>query len=166
MSTPKDFADYCCELLIRIGPCSAKRMFSGWGLSLDGLNVAIVVDLGAGDTLWLKADDSTRSRFEAAGCTRFSYGMRRGDTVVERSMNYYAAPEDAMDSPDAMAPWARMALASALAARAAKVPRKGTGQAAKTTKTPTTVAKKPPARTTAPAAARRATAPRRSGSQG
>lgn len=124
MSTPKDFADYCCELLASIGPCAPKRMFSGWGLSLDGLSVAIVVDLGAGDTLWLKADDETRGRFEAAGCARFSYGMRKGDTVVERSMNYYAAPEDAMDSPDAMAPWARMALESALAARAAKVPRK------------------------------------------
>ena len=38
-------------------------------------------------------------------------------------MNYYSAPEDAMDSPDAMAPWARMALDSAVAARMA--PAKG-----------------------------------------
>ncbi len=166
MSTPKDFAAYCCELLASVGPCTPKRMFSGWGLSLDGLSVAIVVDLGAGDTLWLKADDTTRGRFEAAGCARFSYGMRKGDAVVERSMNYYAAPEDAMDSPDAMAPWARMALESALAARAAKVPRKAAaprkkGAAAK--KPPAASApKKPAARKAAP----RATTPRRPRTQG
>ena len=46
-------------------------MFGGWGLSVDGLTVAIVTDLGDGDTFWLKADADTLTRFEAAGCKRF-----------------------------------------------------------------------------------------------
>ena len=118
----RDFADYCCELLASAGPCKAKRMFGGWGISIDGLTIAIVTDLGSGDKLWLKADDETRGRFEAVGCARFAYGMRHGKdgATVERSMNYYSAPEDAMDAPHAMAPWARLALENALKARLGK----------------------------------------------
>ena len=120
MPTPRDFADFCCELLSSLGSVHAKRMFGGWGLSMEGLTVAIVADLGDGDTLWLKADDESRPSFEAAGCKRFSYPMRRGSETRIQSMNYYSAPEDAMDSAHAMAVWARLALQSAVAARAAK----------------------------------------------
>ena len=122
MPTPRDFADYCCELLSSLGRVQAKRMFGGWGLSINGLTVAIVTDLGDGDTLWLKADADTLARFEAVGCKRFSYPMRRGSETRMQSMNYYSAPEDAMDSADTMATWARLALQAAVAARAAKPP--------------------------------------------
>lgn len=107
------FADYCCELLASTGPCVAKRMFGGWGLSTDGLTLAIIADLGAGERLYLKASDDTRAQFEAAGCARFVYEAK-GKSV---GMNYYSAPEDAMDSAHAMAPWARLALECALKAR-------------------------------------------------
>lgn len=117
MAPRSDFADYCCELLASAGRCKARRMFGGWGVSADGLTIALLVDLGSGEKLWLKADADTRHRFEAAGCARFTYDMRQGDAVVARSMNYYSAPEDAMDSAHAMAPWARLALDSALKAR-------------------------------------------------
>ena len=120
MPTPRDFADFCCELLSSLGRVQAKRMFGGWGLSVEGMTVAIVADLGDGDTLWLKADDLSRADFEAAGCKRFSYPMRRGGETRMQSMNYYSAPEDAMDSAHAMAAWARLALQSAVAAHAAK----------------------------------------------
>jgi DNA transformation protein and related proteins len=110
------FADYCCELLATQGVCVAKRMFGGWGISTDGLTLAIIADLGDGEKLWLKADDQVRSRFEAAGCERFVY---HGKTKTS-SMGYYTAPEEAMDSADAMRQWARLALESALRARTAK----------------------------------------------
>lgn len=122
MPTQSGFPDYCCELLSSLGSCTAKRMFGGWGISIDGLTVAILTDLGSGDKLWLKADEQTRGRFEAQGCERFTYAMRQGDATVSRSMGYYSAPEDAMESPHAMAPWARLALDSALRARATKKP--------------------------------------------
>ena len=124
MPANRDFADYCCELLASVGPCTAKRMFGGWGLSIDGLTIALVADLGAGEKLWLKADDETRGHFEAAGCGRFIYPMRKGDEMVSRSMNYYSAPDDAMDSAHAMAPWARLALDNALKARLAPAKRR------------------------------------------
>ena len=117
MAAKSDFPDYCCELLASVGPCQARRMFGGWGISLDGLTIAWVLDLGSGEKLWLKADADTRHRFEAAGCARFTYDIHKDGATLSRSVNYYSAPEDAMDSAHAMAPWARLALDSALKAR-------------------------------------------------
>jgi DNA transformation protein and related proteins len=118
MPTPKnaDFATYCCELLRSAGPCVAKRMFGGYGISTGGLTIAILTDLGSGEKLWLKGDSLTRGQYEAAGCQIFSYPAKG----VARSMNYFSAPEEALDSPEAMRPWAALALDCALRARLAK----------------------------------------------
>ena len=130
MGAKHDFADYCCELLASLGPVSAKRMFGSWGLSLDGSMIAIVSDRGAGEKLWLKVSDATREHFEIAHCERFSYNSHKAGEAIVRDMNYYSAPEDAMDSVHAMAPWARLALAAALAARQASAKRSPAGQRA------------------------------------
>jgi DNA transformation protein len=118
--THSEFAQYCCELLSRTGPCTAKRMFGGWGISTDGLTIAIIADLGTGEKLWLKANDDNRHQWEAAGCERFTYASTKDGEPVSRGMNYYSAPEEAMDSAHAMATWARLALQAALSAKAAK----------------------------------------------
>jgi DNA transformation protein len=88
-------------------------MFGGYGISVEGLTLAILADLGQGERLWLKADAQTRAVFEAAGCQRFTY-LAKGKA---RSMDYYSAPDDAMESARDMTPWARLALQAALAAR-------------------------------------------------
>ena len=132
MPTNTDFANYCCDLLASAGRCTPKRMFGGFGISTDGLTIAILADLGDGEKLWMKGDDSTRARYEAAGCEIFTYPMKG----VPRSMNYFSSPEEAMDSPDAMRPWAALALSCALQARAAKKlpkPKKVAAKAAKKT---------------------------------
>lgn len=91
-------------------------MFGGWGISVDGLSVAILADLGQGDVLWLKADEHNRAEFEAAGCARFTY-LAKGQT---KSMNYYGAPAEAMESLALMRPWAKLAWDAALRANAKK----------------------------------------------
>lgn len=121
MPTPDhDFAHYCCELLSSAGPCTAKRMFGGFGISTDGLTIAIIADLGTGQTLWLKASEATRGLFEAEGCARFTYPVKG----VPKSMNYYAAPAEALESPGLMLPWARLALEAAVQARAKVKPKR------------------------------------------
>lgn len=110
---PDEFAQYCCELLSAAGPCRARRMFGGYGISTDGLTLGLLADLGQGETLWLKAGPDTRSLFEAAGCERFTYQVKG----KARSLGYYSAPAEAMESAREMAPWARLALQAALAAR-------------------------------------------------
>ena len=124
MAISKDFADYCCELLSGVGQATAKRMFGGWGIYVEGLSIAWLIDLspkGAGNNekLYLKASDATRAQYEAAGCQRFIYDAKG----VEKSVNYYAAPDEAMESPDAMLPWARLAFSCALEAKAKAKPK-------------------------------------------
>ena len=120
----RDFANHCCDLLSSAGACEVRPMFGGWGISTDGCNIAIVADLGTGDTLWLKADDANRGAYEAAGCERFSY-MAQG---VRRSVNYYSAPAEAMEDAQVMAPWALQALECALRARSARKGRPRTSE--------------------------------------
>ena len=99
--------------------------------------MAILADLGGGDTLWLKANEETAPRFLAAGCERFSYGSKTGT----RGINYYSAPPDAMESPALMLPWGRLALEAALQARKPVPAKKAATK--KTTAKKTTPAKRP-----------------------
>ena len=107
-----EFVAHCMELLGSVGSVRARRMFGGHGLYVDDLFVALI----ASETLYLKADALTRPAFEAAGCAPFCYDSA-GQSV---SLGYFSAPEEAMESPPAMQPWARHALAAALRAKAAK----------------------------------------------
>ena len=107
-----DFVDYVMELLGPFGTVVARRMFGGHGVFLDGLMFAIA----SADTLYLKADEMNRIEFEQAGCEIFSYA-RKGRRAT---LNFFRAPEDAMESPELMLPWARTAYAAALRANAKK----------------------------------------------
>ena len=109
MSAQADFAAYCTELLAPAGEVRCKRMFGGYGLYVDDLFVAIVT----GDTLYLKADEASQHRFQAAGGRRFEY-TRAGKP---QGANFWTVPAGAMDSPVLMRPWARLALAAARRAR-------------------------------------------------
>ncbi len=121
MAAPQnEFVNHCLDLLASTGPCVAKRMFGGWGISTGGLTLAIIADLGDGERLWLKADATTRAAFVAQGCTRFTY-LVNGQP---KSMDYYAAPEDTVESAALMRPWGQLALDAAVRAQAAKKPKK------------------------------------------
>lgn len=112
----KELLDHCLELLAPLGALRSRRMFGGFGIYVDDLFIALI----AFDQLFLKADAQTRPLFEAAGCTPFRY-EREGQVM---SLGYFAAPEDAMESPPLMADWGRLAIAAALRARAAAKPKR------------------------------------------
>lgn len=125
MTISKDFADYCCELLSGVGQATAKRMFGGWGISVDGVTIAIIADLspkgtGSNEMLYLKVDEQTKQRFEAEGGQRFEMTSKDGKLM---GMNYYTTPDETMESPDAMLPWARLALHCALQVKAKAKPK-------------------------------------------
>ncbi len=125
MAISKDFADYCCELLSSVGEPVAKRMFGGWGISVEGVTIAVIADLtpkgtGSNEKLYLKVDEVTRQRFEAAGGQRFEMTSKDGKRM---GMNYFTTPDETLESPDAMLPWARLALNAALDAKAKAKPR-------------------------------------------
>jgi DNA transformation protein and related proteins len=107
-----EFIAYCLELLATAGPPRVRRMFGGHGFYVDDVFIAIA----AAERLYLKVDAQTRPRFEAAGCQPFVYSAQGSEV----SLGYFSAPDDAMESPPLMQPWARLALEAALRARAAK----------------------------------------------
>lgn len=140
MSDPA-FIQHCLELLAPLGASRARRMFGGHALYVDDLCIALVIR----DVFYLKVDDAHRAAFEAAHGRPFTYETRAGK---RHSLSYYTVPEEAMESPHEMTPWARKALSAAVAARARTLPKK---------RAPT----RPPAKTAGkavkPAARKRAT---------
>ncbi|HEY5803706.1 MAG TPA: TfoX/Sxy family protein [Lysobacter sp.] len=94
------------DLLDGLGSVTTRGMFGGHGVYLDGALIGVVIDEG----LYLKVDAETRLHFEAAGSEPYVYlGQRRPIT-----MSYWSAPDTAMESPQAMKPWAELARAAAL----------------------------------------------------
>jgi DNA transformation protein len=113
----KGFVNHCLELLSPLGSTSSRRMFGGHALYIDGLCMALIIQ----DTLYLKVDEANRAQFERAGCRPFTYAGKNDEVHV---MSYWTAPEEAMESPAEMLPWARRGLAAAVAARAKTPPAK------------------------------------------
>jgi DNA transformation protein len=74
------------------------------------------VGLEVAGTLYLKTDAQTRQAFADARGQPFVYDGK-GQPVT---MSYWTPPEEAMDSPEAMRPWARLALEATLRAEAVK----------------------------------------------
>ncbi len=125
MSTPADqFVAHCLELLEPVGNVRSRRMFGGHGIYIDDLFVAIV----AFDRLYLKADGWTRAHFERSDCEPFVYDRKQSAV----SLGYWSAPDQAMESPALMRPWARLALEAALRSRAAKAPAAPKGVSSRT----------------------------------
>jgi DNA transformation protein and related proteins len=85
------FVLHACELLSCLGPCKATRMFGGYGLSVDGMNVGII----AWDTLYLKTHVTTEPQWLASGSKPFVYEAK-GKTM---KLNYCTPPEEALESP-------------------------------------------------------------------
>ena len=111
-----EFVSHLLDMLESLGPVSAKRMFGGHGIYLDGLMFALVAD----DTLYLKVDDETRDAFLAARLEPFSYA-KQGKIY---QLSYHAAPADALEDSELMRDWARKAVGAAMRAAQTKKARK------------------------------------------
>lgn len=110
-NTP-DFVDHLIEVMRAAGRAvDARRMFGGHGLYAEGLFFGIVDD----DVVYLRADEGNRAEFDALGLPPFEYRTKGG---TGRAMGYRRAPDDALESAEAMRPWMRSALGAALRATA------------------------------------------------
>ena len=89
------------------GEVTARRMFGGTGLYKDGVMFALV----AGDTLYLKTDDTTRTDFKAEGLAPFSYETKDGKRALT---SYWQAPERCLDDAEEMTLWCGKAIEAAL----------------------------------------------------
>jgi DNA transformation protein len=118
--------DFLIDLFSDFGPVTIRPMFSGFGISADGINFALALRAG----LYFRADEETIPRFEAEGSTPFQY-QTRAKTVTVNS--YWQLPARLFDDSEELSGWARAALAAAQRAALRKRPkaRKGTKPAAK-----------------------------------
>ena len=129
--------DFLIDLFSDFGPVTIRRMFSGFGISVDGTNFALALRAG----LYFRADEQTIPQFEAEGSKPFQYQTRARTVTVN---SYWQLPARLFDDPEELSGWARAALAAAQRAALRKRPRtakKATG-AAKRTSTKKTVSKK------------------------
>lgn len=112
LADEKEFTAYVVDLMQSIGPVSARRMFGGYGIFLDGLMFALIAD----GSLYLKADPESRDRFLSSGLEAFTYS-KKGKQI---SLSYYQAPLEALEDGEQMKEWANLAFGCALKAAAGK----------------------------------------------
>ena len=98
--------DFLIDLFADFGPVTIRRMFSGFGISVDGVNFALALRAG----LYFRADETTIPQFEAEGSKPFQY-QTRAKTVTVNS--YWQLPARLFDDSEDLSVWARAALAAA-----------------------------------------------------
>lgn len=117
--------DFLQELFAEFGPVTVRRMFSGYGVSVEGTNFALVLR----GSVYFRVDDQNRPQFEDAGSKPFQYDAR-GKVVTVGS--YWQLPDRLYDDPEELAQWARGSLAAAERAAAAKRARRPRAKVGKT----------------------------------
>ncbi len=105
MASKPEFRDHVLDLLAPLGPVTARRMFGGFGIYLDGVMFALIAD----DVLYLKVDDRTRPDYEAAGSTPFR-PRHKGKPFP---LPDWEAPIAALEHGDELSDWANGALGAA-----------------------------------------------------
>jgi DNA transformation protein and related proteins len=108
--------DFLIDLFSDFGPVTIRPMFSGFGISADGINFALALRAG----LYFRADEATIPQFEAEGSQPFQY-QTRAKTVTVNS--YWQLPARLFDDPEELTGWARAALAAAQRAAIRKRPK-------------------------------------------
>ncbi len=135
--------DFLTELFSAFGPVTLRRMFSGYGISADGVNFALALRSG----VYLRADETNIPQLEAEGSKPFQYQQRRSGKVVTVN-SYWELPARLFDDSEELAGWARAALAAAQRAAVNKRPRsrKTAPKKRATSGKPTAKARKPTAK--------------------
>jgi DNA transformation protein and related proteins len=120
--------EFLIDLFSDFGPVTIRPMFSGFGISVDGVNFAMALRAG----LYFRADDETIPDFEAEGSKPFQY-QTRAKTVMVNS--YWQLPARLFDDTEELSRWARAALGAAQRAALKKRPRARKAVKTKATKT-------------------------------
>ena len=108
--------DFLIDLFADFGPVTIRRMFSGFGISADGINFALALRGG----LYLRADEASIPCFEAEGAKPFQYQTRTKTVTVG---SYWQLPARLYDDSEELTEWARVALAAAQRAALRKRPK-------------------------------------------
>ena len=107
--------EFLTDLFADFGPVTIRPMFSGFGISVDGVNFALALRAG----LYFRADEATIPQFEAEGSKPFQYQTRARTVMVN---SYWQLPARLFDDAEELSQWARAALGAAERAALKKRP--------------------------------------------
>jgi len=116
--------EFLIDLFADFGPVTIRKMFSGYGISADGINFALALRAG----LFFRADAATIPDFEAEGSKPFQYSTRAKTVTVN---SYWELPARLFDDSEDLVRWARAALAAAQRAKVKRPKKKAAGRPAK-----------------------------------
>ncbi|MDJ0705380.1 MAG: TfoX/Sxy family protein [Leptolyngbyaceae cyanobacterium MO_188.B28] len=115
-SDKQRFRDQVVSRLNTVAPVTARGMFGGYGLYLEGVMFALI----AYKTLYFKVDDENRADYLAAETGPFIYN--RNGKLIE--MSYYQLPDAVFEDVEALAEWVQKAHAAARRSKQKKSKRK------------------------------------------
>ena len=115
MSSKSPFCAEVVDRLNQVGAVTARAMFGGYGLYLEGTMFALI----AYDRLYFKVDDGNRNDYLAAGMAPFTYEGK--DKPIQ--MSYYQLPDAVFADVAELAVWVEKAHAAARRSRAKQKPR-------------------------------------------
>lgn len=107
-----DYVEFVKEQLAPIPGLASGRFFGGIGLSVDGLQFAMIM----GNALYFAVDQATRPRYEKMGSGCFWYATKKGRVDVKK---YYAVPADLFENQARLVAFAREAIDVARSAKTA-----------------------------------------------
>lgn len=117
MAPTEGFKDFIKDQLAGFAPVSIRNMFGGAGIYADGVMFALLAD----DVLYLKADATSASAFEAEDMGPFTYSKPGRPPVA---MSYWEVPPRLLEEPEELAEWARQAHRIACASKAKSAPKR------------------------------------------
>jgi DNA transformation protein and related proteins len=97
------------DMFAGLGDVKIKKMFGGKSVYFNGIITAIETD----GEIFLKADAVSAPQFEAAGARQWSYDGK-GKVV---KMPYWTVPDAALDDPEELAQWTKLAFEAAVRAK-------------------------------------------------
>jgi DNA transformation protein and related proteins len=97
------------DMFAGLGNVTIKKMFGGKSVYFNEIITAIETD----GEIFLKADALSAPQFEAAGARQWTYDGK-GKSV---KMPYWTVPDAALDEPDELAQWTKLAYEAALRAK-------------------------------------------------
>jgi DNA transformation protein and related proteins len=98
------------ELFADLGTLSARKMFGGAGIYLNGLMFVLI---GYGD-IYLKSDAKNLGRFIQASCPPFVFHTKDGKAM---EMSYRRMPDDALDDASEALKWGKLGYEAAVRAK-------------------------------------------------
>ncbi len=105
MSVSESYLNFVLDQLEDVGTITAKKMFGGAGIYLDGVFFGLIDN----DILHFKVDDSNRTDYESARMNPFRpYGEN------SYAMQYYEVPVEVLEDKEKLRLWADKALAVAI----------------------------------------------------